>query len=123
MNASSAMAPSEVDEFDLADLTGSPSIKVRAPRVAESSVAFDCRLTQQIRLTDAGGEPVDAWLTLGEVVMVHIDTRGLVDGVYDTLAANPILRGGGPAEYFRMDEGGCFEMVRPGSCHEKGRPA
>ncbi|MBU4434353.1 MAG: flavin reductase family protein [Alphaproteobacteria bacterium] len=113
MNATSAMAPSDVDEFDLAGLTATASVKVAAPRVAESPVAFECRLTQQIRLTDAAGEAVEAWLTLGEVVMVHIDASLLVDGVYDTLAANPILRGGGPADYFCIDETGRFQMIRP----------
>jgi flavin reductase (DIM6/NTAB) family NADH-FMN oxidoreductase RutF len=76
-------------------------------------VAFECRLTQMIRLTDAEGAPVDAWLTLGEVVMVHIDQALLVDGVYDTVAAEPILRGGGPADYFGIDEAAKFQMYRP----------
>jgi flavin reductase (DIM6/NTAB) family NADH-FMN oxidoreductase RutF len=75
-------------------------------------VAFECRLTQLIRLTDAEGAPVDAWLTLGEVVRVHIDQALLVDGVYDTVAAEPILRGGGPAD-FAIDEAGKFQMYRP----------
>jgi flavin reductase (DIM6/NTAB) family NADH-FMN oxidoreductase RutF len=114
MNATSAMAPQDVDEFVLAGLTPMASSKVRAPRVAESPVAFECRLTQQIRLTDAEGQPVDAWMTLGEVVMVHIDAALVATGVYDTLAANPILRGGGPADYFGIDQAGRFEMVRPG---------
>jgi flavin reductase (DIM6/NTAB) family NADH-FMN oxidoreductase RutF len=73
VNATSAMVPDHVDEFALAGLTAAPSQRVAPPRVAESPVAFECRLTQMIRLTDAEGAPVDAWLTLGEVVMVHID--------------------------------------------------
>ena len=39
--------------------------------------------------------PVDSWLTLGEVVAVHIRKSLLKDGVYATAAAQPILRGGG----------------------------
>ena len=81
--------------------------------MAESPVAFECRLTQMIRLSDAEGAPVDAWLTLGEVVMVHIDQALLVDGVYDTVAAQPILRGGGAGDYFGIDEAGKFQMFRP----------
>jgi len=88
-------------------------VRVAAPRVAESPVAFECRLTQIIRLTDAEGAPVDAWLTLGEVVMVHIDQALLIDGVYDTVAAEPILRAGGPADYFGIDPAGRFQMYRP----------
>jgi flavin reductase (DIM6/NTAB) family NADH-FMN oxidoreductase RutF len=113
LNVTSAAVPDHVDEFALAGLTPAPSEVVKPPRVAESPVAFECRLTQMIRLTDAEGAPVDAWLTLGEVVMVHIDRRLLVDGVYDTLAAEPILRGGGPADYFGIDEAGKFQMHRP----------
>jgi flavin reductase (DIM6/NTAB) family NADH-FMN oxidoreductase RutF len=113
VNATSATVPHDVDEFDLAGLTAAPSTRVAPPRVAESPVAFECRLTQLIRLADAEGAPVDAWLTLGEVVMVHIDQALLVDGVYDTVAAEPILRGGGPADYFGVDGAGKFQMYRP----------
>jgi flavin reductase (DIM6/NTAB) family NADH-FMN oxidoreductase RutF len=114
VNVTSAMVPGDVDEFALAGLTPAPSQRVTPPRVAESPVAFECQLTQLIRLTDAEGRPVDAWLTLGEVVMVHIDQALLTDGVYDTVAAEPILRGGGPADYFGISEDQKFEMLRPG---------
>jgi flavin reductase (DIM6/NTAB) family NADH-FMN oxidoreductase RutF len=113
VNATSAIVPDHVDEFALTGLTPAPSERVIAPRVAESPVAFECRLTQLIRLTDAEGAPIDAWLTLGEVVMVHIDQTLLVDGVYDTVAAEPILRGGGPADYFGVDAVSRFQMYRP----------
>ncbi|CAN5329354.1 flavin reductase family protein [soil metagenome] len=113
LNTSSAIVPEDVDEFALAGLTPAPSQRVAPPRVAESPVAFECRLTQLIRLTDTEGAPVDAWLTLGEVVMVHIDQALLIDGVYDTVAAEPILRGGGPADYFTIGEAQKFQMRRP----------
>jgi flavin reductase (DIM6/NTAB) family NADH-FMN oxidoreductase RutF len=113
VNASSATVPHAVDEFALAGLTPAPSQRVAPPRVLESPVAFECRLTQLIRLTNAEGAPVDAWLTLGEVVMVHIDQALLVDGVYDTAAAEPILRGGGPADYFTVGEAQKFQIFRP----------
>src|SRR5580692_7107940 len=44
MNASSATVPAAQDEFELARLTATPSKLVRAPRVAESPVSFECRL-------------------------------------------------------------------------------
>ena len=113
VNISSATVAEDVDEFDLAGLTPAASRRVAPPRVAESPVAFECRLTQLIRLTDAEGAPIDAWLTLGEVVMVHIDQALLIDGVYDTVAAEPILRGGGPADYFTVGEAQKFQMRRP----------
>lgn len=113
VNISSATVAEDIDEFDLAGLTPAASARVSPPRVAESPVAFECRLTQLIRLADAEGAPIDAWLTLGEVVMVHIDQALLVDGVYDTVAAEPILRGGGPADYFTIGEDQRFQMRRP----------
>ena len=113
VNISSATVAEDVDEFDLAGLTPAASRRVAPPRVTESPVAFECRLTQLIRLTDAEGAPIDAWLTLGEVVMVHIDQALLIDGVYDTVAAEPILRGGGPADYFMVGEAQKFQMRRP----------
>ena len=54
-----------------------------------------------------------AWLTLGEVVGIHIDPALLVNGVYDTALAHPIVRGGGPSEYFEITETMRFHMHRP----------
>lgn len=113
MNASSAMVAPEVDEFALAGLATAPSRVVSVPRVATSPVAFECKLSQIIRLQGADGSPTEAWLTLGEVVGVHIAEHLLVGGVYDTAAARPILRGGGPADYFELGEK--FKMRRPGA--------
>ena len=111
MNASCAAVPAEVNEFELTGLTPAPSAKVGPPRVAESPVSFECRLTQILRLQGIDEKPVDSWLVLGEVVAVHIARRLLKDGVYDTAAAQPVLRGGGPADYFEL--GALFKMARP----------
>ena len=115
MNLTSAPVGPEVDEFALAGLTPQPSELVGPPRVAESPVAFECRVTRVQRLTDAEQREVDAWLVLGEVVVVHIDERVLVDGVFDTLAADPLLRAGGPADYFTLGEERRLRMQRPGA--------
>ena len=114
MNQSCAAVGPEVDEFELAGLTPAPSRLIDVPRVAESPVAFECRKTQIIQLQSAAGETVNTWLVLGEVVGVHIDRRLLVDGVYQTAAAEPFLRGGGPADYFRIEPDALFRMHRPG---------
>ena len=111
MNASCAAVPAEVNEFELTGLTPAPSAKVGPPRVAESPVSFECRLTQILRLQGIDEKPVDSWLVLGEVVAVHIARHLLKDGVYDTAAAQPVLRGGGPADYFEL--GALFKMARP----------
>ena len=113
MNASCAAVPPEVNEFELAGLTPLPCTLVDVPRVGESPVALECRLTQQIQLQGVDGQPVPTWLTLGEVVAVHIARHLLVDGVYDTAAAEPILRGGGPADYFSIGPEQRFRMFRP----------
>jgi flavin reductase (DIM6/NTAB) family NADH-FMN oxidoreductase RutF len=113
MNASSAMVGAETDEFALAGLTPAPSRRVAPPRVLESPVNFECRLAQLIQLQSAAGEPVASWLALGEVVMIHIDRRLLVDGVYDTAGARPILRAGGRGDYVEVTPEAMFEMLRP----------
>ena len=113
MNASCAAVPPDVNEFELAGLTALPSTLVDVPRVGESPVSMECRVTQQIQLQGVDGVPVPTWLTLGEVVAVHIARHLLVDGVYDTAAAEPILRGGGPADYFSVGPEQRFRMFRP----------
>jgi flavin reductase (DIM6/NTAB) family NADH-FMN oxidoreductase RutF len=113
MNLSCAAVPPEVDEFALTGLTPLPSTQVKPPRVAESPVTFECKVIQVIQLHTAAGAAVPSWLTLGEVVAVHIARHLLVDGVYDTAAAEPILRGGGPADYFGISKDALFRMFRP----------
>lgn len=113
MNATSAPASPDVSEFDLAGLTPAASRVIAVPRVTESPVSFECRLSQLVRLQAADGKLVDSWLVLGEVVAVHIDRSLLVDGVYDTAAARPILRGGGAADYFEIAAEHRFRMKRP----------
>jgi len=113
MNASCAAVPPEVNEFELAGLTPAASRVIAVPRVAESPVSFECRVTQIVQLQGADGTQVQTWLTLGEVVAVHIDQALLKDGVYDTAAAQPILRGGGPADYFEIGPAQRFRMSRP----------
>jgi flavin reductase (DIM6/NTAB) family NADH-FMN oxidoreductase RutF len=113
MNASCAAVGPEVDEFALAGLTPTPSRLVAAPRVAESPVAFECKVTQIIQLQQASGETVPTWLVLGEVVGVHIAAASLKDGIYDTAAAGHILRGGGPADFISVGPEQQFHMHRP----------
>ncbi len=114
MNQTSAMLPPETNEFETAGLTPLASTLVSAPRVAESPVSFECRCSQIIQLTTSRGEAVPSWLVLGEAVMIHIDETLVADGVYHTAVAEPILRGGGPADYFRIGKEQLFRMQRPG---------
>ena len=104
---------SDVDEFVRAGLTPEASEVIAAPRVGEARVTFECRVTQQIELTDVAGRPSGAVLTVGEVVMVHIDDDLLVDGIFDTVRAEPLLRGGGPTAYFGIADGSRLDLARP----------
>jgi flavin reductase (DIM6/NTAB) family NADH-FMN oxidoreductase RutF len=113
MNATSATVPHEVDEFGLAGLTPAPGKIVNVPRVAESPVSFECKLTQIVQLQGADGQKVQGWLTLGEVVAVHIDKRLIKDGVYQTALARPIVRAGRRGDYFEIRSDAMFEMPRP----------
>ena len=113
MNQSCAAVPPEVDEFALAGLATAASNQVAVPRVAASPVSFECRMTQIVQLQGVDGSLIETWLVLGEVVGVHIARHLLKDGVYDTAAAQPILRGGGPADYFEVSSDQLFRMFRP----------
>jgi flavin reductase (DIM6/NTAB) family NADH-FMN oxidoreductase RutF len=114
MNLTSAPAPADVDEFELAGLTALAGMAVDAPRVLESPVNFECRLSQIIQLQTADGAKVDSWLVLGEVVAIHIDKALIRDGIYDTAAAHPILRAGRAGDYAEITPEAMFEMRRPG---------
>lgn len=113
MNKTSASVAPEVNEFELAGLTMQPSKLIRAPQVAESPVRFECKLTQLFPLTSAVGEKLETWMVLGEVIGVHIDPALLKDGVFDTLAADPVLRGGGSGDYFALSAAQKFTLQRP----------
>ena len=113
MNATAAHVARDVSEFDLAGLTPAPCKLVGVPRVAESPVSFECKMTQIIQLQGADGRKAEAWLTLGEVVAVHIDKAMIKDGVYQTALARPIVRVGRKGDYFVIRQDAMFEMARP----------
>jgi flavin reductase (DIM6/NTAB) family NADH-FMN oxidoreductase RutF len=66
-----------------------------------------------IQLHNNSGDKVQTWLVLGEVVAVHIDRELLVDGIYDTAAAHPILRAGKLGDYAEIEPASMFTMPRP----------
>ena len=113
MNLTSAAVASDVDEFSLAGLTPAASKVISVPRVKESPVALECRVCQVFQLEGADTALIDTWMVLAEVVAVHIDESLLREGVYDTAAARPILRGGGAADYFEITPQARFAMRRP----------
>jgi flavin reductase (DIM6/NTAB) family NADH-FMN oxidoreductase RutF len=113
MNASAAHVARDVSEFEIAGLTAVPCKLVNVPRVGESPVAFECRLIEIMQLKGANGEKAQAWLTLGEVVAVHINKNFIRDGVYQTALARPIVRAGRKGDYFEIRPEAMFEMTRP----------
>ena len=112
MNASSAALPG--DEFARTGLEKLPSVRVAPPRVARSPVQFECRVTQIVALRAADGRETDGHMVFGEAVMIHLDPAMLEGGVYQTARPRPIMRGGGPADYFEATPETLFRMPRPG---------
>lgn len=114
MNATSASVSADVDEFALAGLTPVASRLVAAPRVAETPAALECRVVQIVGLKDLDGASANHWMVVGQVVGVHLDPAFLRDGLFDTAAAQPIMRAGYRGDYAGIDAGSMFEMIRPG---------
>jgi flavin reductase (DIM6/NTAB) family NADH-FMN oxidoreductase RutF len=110
MSQSSAPLPRGHSEFAHVGLTMAPCRLVRAPRVAESHAAMECRVTEIINLKDSRGEPMDSYLVLGEVVAFHIDERFIHDGIFDTAAAQSLARCG-YQDYAVVDK--LFTLARP----------
>jgi flavin reductase (DIM6/NTAB) family NADH-FMN oxidoreductase RutF len=114
MNASCAPAAYGVSEFELAGLTALPSRLIDVPRVAESPVHFECKVTQIIELTNHAGAKTNGTIVFGEVMAVHISNHLLKDGLFDTFAAGVVLRAGGPTAYAAIGPESRFDMRRPG---------
>lgn len=99
--ASEELAPSD-SEFALAGLTPMEGSAVRAPRVAESPLCFECRTRTVLRL--APGVPSGANVVIGDVVRVHASERILdAKGRIDPDALRAVGRMGGMA-YVRTRE-------------------
>lgn len=99
-------APTE-SEFDAVGLTRAPAHFVKAKRVAESLVNYECKLVQII---DFGKEVQSGSLILGEIIMVHLDKRIFKSGKVDMAELNPVGRLGG-LWYSGIEDR--FELKRP----------
>jgi flavin reductase (DIM6/NTAB) family NADH-FMN oxidoreductase RutF len=111
MNATSAPLPRGESEFAHAGLNPARSRLVRAPRVAESPAALECKLLQIVPLTPLEGE-AKYFMAIGQVVGVHIDDRFVTDGYVDTAAMRPIARAG-YRDYFVATPETKFSITRP----------
>jgi flavin reductase (DIM6/NTAB) family NADH-FMN oxidoreductase RutF len=110
MNASAASLPRGQSEFAHARLETAPSRLVKPPRVAASPAAFECRVTEIVKLKDVDGRDSGRRLVLGRVVGVHLDKRFVREGRVDSAAMRPIARGGYD-EYSVVER--VFSMPRP----------
>ena len=110
MNASAASLPRGQSEFAHARLETAPSRLVKPPRVAASPAAFECRVTEVVKLKDLDGRDSGRRLVLGRVVGVHLDERFVRKGRVDSAAMRPIARGGYD-EYSVVER--VFSMPRP----------
>ncbi|MDO5673025.1 MAG: flavin reductase family protein [Actinomycetaceae bacterium] len=81
--------PPEVNEFEETGLTPIPSTLVKAPRLKEARVSFECLTLED---TKVGGSIV----TYGEVKLIHIDKALLTEGgIVDPVALDPLAKLGG----------------------------
>ena len=113
MNTTSAGVDPTVEEAKLAGLEMADSKLVTPKRVAASPVSFECKVSQIMQLESAAGESIESWMVFGEVIGVWIDPAMIENGIYITERAQPILRGGGPADYFVANGDTKFKMGRP----------
>ncbi len=113
MNLSSAPVAAQVDEFALARLQSAPSRFVKAPRVAASPAALECRLWKVQPLPAPPERPDSAYtVVFGEVVGVYIDDAFIRDGMVQTGAMQPIARMG-YMEYATVSPDCVFRLNRP----------
>jgi len=108
MNATSASSPRSVDEMAAAGIEPAPCVVVRAPRVAASPIALECRVVEIVRLPSS--ESTDNAMVIGHVVQVHIADEAIVEGMVDAARLRPLGRLG-YQDYTVVDQS--FSMVRP----------
>ena len=116
MNRTAAEYPAEVNEFEIAGLTATPSEVVAPPRVAESPVNMECRLSQVVPI----GRGERYWgLVIGEIVLLHI-RDDLIDGHrINQEKLRPTGRLAGDMYCYTADT---FELVRPVYDPSRGLP-
>jgi len=109
MNQASADYPPEIDEFEAAGFTKTPSARVKPWRAAECPIAMECRL---FRIVEHGAGPYHANYVIGEVVYFHLAERVMSGHRVDAAKVEAIGRLGGP-NYTRVTADSIFAMPRP----------
>ena len=93
--------PEGESEFDATGLTPIPAVKVKAPRVKEVPIHFECKLHQVIELG-----PHKHPLVIGEVIYFHVDPACMTGKYIDMTKLQPIGRLNG---FFYHTLGDIFE--------------
>lgn len=98
-----------INEFVKAGFTEAKSTKVKPPRVAESPVAFECKVNQIIETGEDGGA---GNLVICEVIHIHLN-KGILDenGKIDPFKLDPIGRLGG--NWYSRSKNALFEVEKP----------
>ncbi len=107
MNITAIEFGPEVDEFREAGLTAIDSVKVRAPRIAESPVSMEC---ERLVIVEVG---VDRAVVMGKILAMHIRDDCVMDAercYVDTPRLDLIGRMHGAGWYARTTDR--FEMPR-----------
>ena len=112
MNATSEGLPRGESEFEFANLATAPCRLIKAPRVADSPAAMECKVTQVLRVQDVEGRETGGVVVYGQVIGMHIDDRFVKNGRFDLAAVKPIARCGYD-EYTVVER--VFSMKRPES--------
>ena len=102
MNLTSQSVASDVDEFELANLTPIASVKIKPMRVKESPITFECELVHHYFLENHknGG----ACIIIGRIVMMHFADDVLLDNFKINLENyKPIARLAG-SNYAKLGE-------------------
>jgi flavin reductase (DIM6/NTAB) family NADH-FMN oxidoreductase RutF len=98
-----------VNEFTKAGFTEAKSTKVKPPRVAESPVAFECKVNQVIETGEDGGA---GNLVICEVIHIHLNEEILDEnGKIDPFKLDPIGRLGG--NWYSRSKKALFEVEKP----------
>jgi flavin reductase (DIM6/NTAB) family NADH-FMN oxidoreductase RutF len=108
MNLTSAPLPHGESEFEKFHIATAPSSLVRPPRVADSPVAFECRLDRIVRI---GEGPLAGNVVFGTILCAHVSESVVTGGALDPRKLDTIGRMGGDY-YTRTTE--LFTIKRPG---------
>lgn len=106
VNLASTELPYGQSEFEFAQLGQLPSERVRAVRMKESPIHFECKLRD---ILSYGTTPGAGSLVTGEVVRIHVDSSIMKDGKIVTALLRPVARGAGN-QWFKSDS--VFELER-----------